>query len=79
MIESIIWFLITVCIIAGLLYLVLYVLGAVGVPIPPKVVQIIWIIFMLVCLLLLLRLLLPLAGGHRKFLSMLFIPMFKGG
>lgn len=66
MIESIIMFLIYVCVIAGLIYLVLYVLGALGVPIPPKVAQIVWIIFMLICFLLLARMLLPLAGGHRK-------------
>jgi hypothetical protein len=64
MIEQLIWFLIYICIIAGLIYLVIYVLGAVGVPLPPKAVQIAWIIFMLICLLLLVRMFLPMAGSH---------------
>ena len=38
MIESVITLLIYVCVICLVVYLIIYVLGAVGVPLPPKVV-----------------------------------------
>lgn len=55
MIEAVITLLIYVCIIALVFYLVIYVLGVIGVPLPPKVVQIVWLIFGLVVLLMLWR------------------------
>ncbi len=65
MFEQIIMFLIYVCVVAAVIYLALYVLGTViGVPFPPKVVQIIWVIFMLICLLLLVRIVLSAGGIH---------------
>ena len=68
MLESIIMFLIYVCIVAIVIYLVIWVLTTVvGVPIPGKVIQILWVIFALICILFLVRLLLPLAGGRRIF------------
>lgn len=67
MIEAIIWFLIKVCIVGGLLYLIIYVLQTVfEVKIPPKIITLAWVIFMLLVLLWLLVLLLPLAGSHRS-------------
>lgn len=63
MIESVIYALITICLLALVIYLVIWVLTTViGVPIPPKVIQILWVIFALVCILILVRLLLPGAG-----------------
>lgn len=65
MLESIILLLIYVCVAALVIYLIFWVLGAVGVPIPPMVVKIVWIIFGLVVLLLILKMLLPpLMSGH---------------
>jgi hypothetical protein len=63
MIEAIIYALIYICLLALVIYLILWVLGTVaGVALPPKVIQIIWVIFALVCILILVRLLLPHAG-----------------
>lgn len=65
MLESVILFLIYVCIIALVIYLVIWVLRDVlGVPIPPKVVQILWVIVALIVVLLLVRLILPMGGAH---------------
>jgi hypothetical protein len=70
MLESIITFLIYICILAIVIYAVLWVLRDVlGLPLPGKIIQILWVIFALVCLLFLVRLLLPLAGGHGKVLG----------
>ncbi len=44
MIETVIVMLIYLCILALVLYLVVYVVGQLGIPIPPKVVQIILLI-----------------------------------
>ena len=63
MIESIISLLIYVCVIALVIYLVIWVLQTVlGVSLPAKVVQILWVIFALIVILLLARLLLPNIG-----------------
>ena len=47
------------CVLALVVYLIIYVLGIIGVPLPPKVIQILWVIVMLVVLLMVLRLVLP--------------------
>jgi hypothetical protein len=66
MLESVIMFLITVCVIAIVVYLVIWVLRDVlGLPLPGKVIQILWVIFALIVILFLVRLILPLAGGKR--------------
>ena len=63
MIESVIVLLIWICVIAGLIWLVLYVIQSVaGWSIPGQLVKIVWIIFALVVLLLVLRLVLPHLG-----------------
>jgi hypothetical protein len=63
MIEAVIYALIYICLLALVIYLILWVLGSViGVQLPPKVVQILWVIFALVCILILVRLLLPHSG-----------------
>ena len=49
--DAIVGFLITLCIIAAVFYLVIWVLGIIGVPLPPKVIQILWVIFGLLALL----------------------------
>jgi hypothetical protein len=63
MIESIITLLIYICLLAIVVYLVIWVLGIVGVNLPPKVIQILWAIVALVALLLIVRMLL--GGGLR--------------
>lgn len=57
MVESVIMFLIYCCVIGLVFYLVLYVLRDVlGIPIPPKVVQILLVILALIIILMLFRL-----------------------
>ena len=58
--DAIVSFLITVCIIAAVIYLVLWVLGTIGVPLPGQVIKILWVIFGLLVLLALYHLF---AGG----------------
>jgi len=56
MIESIIMFLIYVCLIALVIYLIIWVLTSViGVPLPAKVIQILWVVFALICILFLVQ------------------------
>jgi bacteriorhodopsin len=62
MLESVITLLIYICVVALVIYLVIWVLSSVGVSLPPQVVKILWIIFALIVLLMLLRLLLPHSG-----------------
>lgn len=61
MIESVITLLIYVCILALVVWLVIWVLGQIGVPLPAQVIRILWVIFALIVLLMIVRLLL--GGG----------------
>lgn len=66
MIEGVIYALIYICLVALVIYLVIWVLTTViGVPIPAKVIQILWVIFALICILILVRLVLPHSGLGR--------------
>ena len=68
MLESIITFLIYLCVIAIVIYLVIWVLRDVlGLPIPAKVIQILWVILALVALLFLIRLFPGFGGRGRLF------------
>lgn len=60
MLESVITLLIYVCVLALVIYIVLWVLSQVGIALPPQVVKIIWIILALIVLLWFLRIFL----GH---------------
>ena len=65
MIASVITFLIYVCILALVIYLIIWVLrDVVGVPIPAKVIQILWVIVALICILWLVQMIL---GGSNSF------------
>lgn len=64
MIEAVITFLIYVCILALVVYLVIFVLQQIGVPLPAMVIKILWIIVALIALLFLIRLILP--GGRLR-------------
>jgi hypothetical protein len=64
MFEAVIRFLITICLIALAVYLVLWVLASLGIIIPAMVVKIIWIIAALVAILFLVRLLRPYWGRY---------------
>lgn len=62
MIEAVITTLIYLCVLAIIVYLVIYVLGRIGIVIPPQIVTILWVIVMLVALLMIVRLVLPSLG-----------------
>jgi len=63
MLTSVITFLIWICVLAIVIYLVIYVLrDVVGLPIPAKVIQLIWVIVALIAILWLVQLVL--GGGH---------------
>lgn len=62
MIEGLIMLLIYAAVIAGVIYIVLYALGVIGVPLPGKIVQIVWLIFGLIVILWMFRLLVAHGG-----------------
>jgi uncharacterized membrane protein len=64
MLEAVIKFLVTICVVALCVYLVLWVLAAVGIIVPAMVVKIIWIIAALIAVLFLVRLLRPYWGNY---------------
>ena len=65
MLVSVITFLIYVCVLAIVIYLVLWVLrDVVGLPIPAKVVQLLWVIVALIVILWLVQMVLG-GGGFR--------------
>lgn len=65
MFESVIMLLIQICFVVALVYIVIWVLGIIGVQLPAKVVQIFWVIVALIVILLLYRMVGPmLSSGH---------------
>ncbi len=62
LIEAVIQLLIYIAVLALVVYLILWVLSLIGVPLPEQVVKIIWVIVALIAILLVLRVLLPAAG-----------------
>lgn len=65
MIEAIILTLIYICLVVAVMWLVIWVLEQLGVPVPPVIIKIGWVIVALVCILLFYKLLLaPLVFGH---------------
>jgi hypothetical protein len=66
MLESIIMFLIYLCVLALAIYLIVWVVRDVlGIPIPATVLKILYVIVALVAILFLVRLLLPMSGRLR--------------
>ena len=57
MVEAVIYALITICVIVLVAYLIIWVLGQIGVPMPPNVIKIGWVIIALICILVLWHLL----------------------
>lgn len=64
MLASVITFLIYICLLAIVFYIVVWVLrDVIGVPIPEKVIQLLWVIVALVAILWLVEMVLPGVGG----------------
>lgn len=59
MFESLIMLLIYICLVVGVAFLVIWVLGQIGVPLPAQVIKIMWVIVALICILLLWRIVGP--------------------
>ena len=65
MLASVITFLIYICILAIIIYLVIFVLrDVIGLPIPAKVIQLLWVIVALIAILWLVQLVLGGGGFH---------------
>jgi len=68
MLTSVITFLIYICLLAIVIYLVIWVLrDIIGLPIPPKVIQILWVVVALIAILWLVQMVL--GGGSFKLSS----------
>jgi len=66
MAAAVITFLIYICVLALVIYLIIWVLtDVIGLPIPAKVIQILWVIVALVAILWLVQMVLPGVGGLR--------------
>ncbi len=68
MFESIITLLIYICLVVAVCWLVIWVLGELGVALPAQVIKIFWVIVVLIVILLLFRTLAPMLGGRLSFL-----------
>jgi hypothetical protein len=49
-IINILWALVSLCIAVGIIYLILWVLGALGLAIPANIVKVIWVILVLLAI-----------------------------
>lgn len=61
MLASVITFLIYLCLLAIVVYVIIWVLGIIGVPLPEKVIQLLWVIVGLIAILWLVQIVL--GGG----------------
>jgi len=75
MFESIIMLMIQICLVVGLCWIVIWVLGQLGIALPPQVIKIFWVIVVLIVILLLYRALAPFIHGGR-ILGVLDLPRF---
>lgn len=75
MFESIIMLLIQICFVVAIAYIALWVLGSLGIALPPKLVQIFWVVVVLIVVLLLYRMLAPSLRGGRLFGLLDALPM----
>lgn len=64
MFENVIVLLISICLVVGACWLVIWVLGQLGVTLPDQVIKIFWVIVVLVVILLLYRAFAPVLGGR---------------
>ncbi len=59
MVENVIMLLIYICLVVGVCWLVIWVLGQLGIALPAQVVKIFWVIVVLIVILLLYKMLAP--------------------
>lgn len=65
MLASVISFLIALCLLAIVVYVILWVLEIIGISIPPKIIQLLWVIVALIAILWLVQLVTGNGGGFR--------------
>lgn len=68
MFESVIVLLIQICILAAVCWLVIWVLGQLGIALPAQVVRIFWVIVALIVILMLYRMIGPSLSTHWRWL-----------
>lgn len=76
MVESVLLLLIQICIVVGVCWLVIWVLGQLGVALPDQVIKIFWVIVILIVLLLLWRAFGGVLSGGR-FSLMSYLPLLS--
>ena len=69
--EAIIHALIQLCVLVLVVYVVLWVLGTIGISLPPQVITIIWVIVALIALLFIMQTVLPKLGVKLLTIGML--------
>lgn len=67
MLAAIILLLIKIAVVALVIYLIIWVLGQLGISLPPRVEQILWVICVLIVLYVLVTEMVPMLGGGRAF------------
>jgi hypothetical protein len=67
MVENVIFLLIYIVLIVGLVYLGVFVMGRLNIPIPAMLMNIVWLIVVLIIILLCWRALSPFVGGRGLF------------
>lgn len=65
MLAAILLLLIKICLVALVIYVIIWALGQIGISLPPRVEQILWVICVLIVLYILVTELVPMAGGGR--------------
>lgn len=73
MIESVILLLIQIVLIVAAVYLVLWVLSAIGIALPEKVISLLWVVVALIVILLLFRMVAPMVGLRLGELTMIML------
>lgn len=73
MFETVIMLLIQICLVVALCWIVIWVLGQLGIALPEQVIKILWVVVVLIVILLLYRALAPFIHGG-KVLGMIDLP-----
>jgi hypothetical protein len=64
MLVSILWALVYLCIICAVIYLIIWVLGKLGIAIPPNILTIVWVILVLLAIIWIVQHFSPVWSGH---------------
>lgn len=73
MIESVIMMLIYLCLLAIAVYLIIWVLGEIGIVIPPQTMKLLWVIVVLLAILMIVRVMLPALGVRLGMVALTYL------